>query len=82
MDWRVLKERDLFPSSLTAAKQDAKREIEAYTTDDWTAQNYIDEYLPRVKERKELWGCTLRDADRILWGLSVSRRINELVEKS
>jgi hypothetical protein len=82
IDWRVLKELELFPSNLSVAKQVAKREFEDYTTDDWTAENYIDEYLSKVKERKELWGCTLRDADRVLWGLSVSQRIKELIAKS
>jgi len=82
IDWRVLKELDLFPSNLSAAQQGSKREREDYNADDWTPEKYLSEYLPKVSARADLWGCSLRDADRALWGLSVHRRVQELTEKS
>jgi hypothetical protein len=82
IDWRVLGILDLFSSDMPGAKQAAKRERGDYRTDDWTARSYIDEYLPKVKKRRELWGCSLRDTDRVLWGLSARGRISELIEKS
>jgi hypothetical protein len=78
IDWRVLGILELFPSSMPGAKQEGKD----YSTNDWTAESYIGEYLPRVKKCAERWGRTLRDTDRVLWGLSVSQRIEELIESS
>jgi hypothetical protein len=67
LDWRVLE-----------TLQEAKK----LSADDWTASTYMKEYLPRVREQQALWGCTLRDADRALWGLSVRKRINEVAGAS
>ena len=44
---------------------------------DWKVEKYFDEYLPRVKECSGSWGCTLRDADRALWGLSVRNNMKK-----
>jgi hypothetical protein len=40
------------------------------------------EYLPRVPEQQVLWGCMLRDADRALWGLSVRKRMTDVLDVS
>ena len=76
IDQRVLESLNLFPSYLP----DRKRK--KYSTEDWTAETYFNEYLPKVKEASERWGCTLRNADRALWGLSVARRIEQIILKS
>lgn len=76
IDQRVLENLNLFPSKLATNKR------VRYNADDWTASDYIDEYLPAIKRQSERWGCTLRDADRALWGLSVSRRIEEVITSS
>jgi hypothetical protein len=62
LDWRVFE-----------TLQEAKK----LSADDWTASTYMKEYLPKVREQQVLWDCSLRDADRALWGLSVRKRINE-----
>ena len=78
IDQRVLEVLDLFPPTCPVAKRQSKD----YRSDDWTAAEYVDEYLPKVKERSRRWGCTLRNADQALWGLSVKRRVEELIAKS
>jgi thermostable 8-oxoguanine DNA glycosylase len=65
LDWRALE-----------MLQEATR----VSADDWTASTYMKEYLPRVREQQALWACTLRDADRALWGLSVRKRITEVLD--
>jgi hypothetical protein len=75
IDWRVLEILDLYPSRLAKAKR--KR----HSADDWTAADYMREYLPNVKAYSERWSCTLRDADRALWGLSVDQRIEKIIAK-
>jgi hypothetical protein len=45
----------------------------------WSAERYFQEYVPRVKEQSAQWGCTLRDADRALWGLSVRDDVNRII---
>jgi endonuclease III len=62
LDYRVLETLDLEPSN----------------TDSWTAEQYFEEYLPRVKEQCGQWDCTLRQADRALWGLSVRDQIKNI----
>ncbi len=76
IDVRVLEILDLFPTILA---EDKRKE---HNAGDWTAKGYIDEYLPKVKERAEVWGCSLRDADRALWGQSVSRNIDAVIASS
>jgi len=76
IDRRVLEELDLFPSRL------AKRKSRKCNTDDWNADDYIAEYLPRVKECRKRWGRTLRECDRALWGLSVSGRMEQIIKQS
>ena len=51
-------------------------------TADWTAKQYFNKYLPKVEDCRRGWGCTLRQADRALWGLSVSKRVKEIIVKS
>lgn len=74
IDWRVLETLDLFPSRMPENKRNE------HNTEDWTANDYIAEYLPQVKQQAHIWGCTLRDADRALWGLSVRNGIAGMVD--
>jgi hypothetical protein len=74
IDWRVLETLDLFPSRIA---QTAGRE---HNTEVWTANDYIADYLPCIKKQADLWGCTLREADRALWGLSVKEGIDKMIE--
>jgi len=76
LDWRALETLNLFPSRMSPEKQGE------HSADDWTAKDYINEYLPRVKEQRDSWECTLRDTDRALWGISVARRMDEIIRKS
>jgi hypothetical protein len=78
IDERVLASLDLYPSGCEKKKRKKKK----YSTDDWTAKTYVDEYLPRVRERKEQWSRTLRETDQALWGLSVNQRIEKIIKKS
>jgi hypothetical protein len=47
--------------------------------DDWTAERYFKEYLPKVREHCGQWDCDLRQVDQALWGLSVRNQINEMI---
>jgi hypothetical protein len=76
IDWRVLETLELHPTGLASEKRGE------YDASQWKAKSYVDEFLPKVKERSEVWGCTLRDADRALWGLSVNRNIEGVIRKS
>ena len=58
------------------------RTKKGYSADYWTAEDYVNEYLPEVKKRSRLWNCKLRVADQALWGLSVSRRVEKIIAKS
>jgi hypothetical protein len=78
IDERVLGSLDLYPSGYEKKKKKKKK----YSTDDWTAKSYVDEYLPRVRERKAQWSRTLRETDQALWGLSVNQRIEKVIKKS
>jgi hypothetical protein len=71
IDERVLRMLDILPS--------ASKSKNKYSTNDWTAADYFNKFLPAVKERSQKWGCTLRDADRALWGLSVNKDIDETI---
>jgi hypothetical protein len=86
IDERVLESLDLFPSEYKKKKRRKKKKEEKekskYSTEDWTAKSYVDEYLPKVKERKDEWKRTLRETDQALWGLSVNRRIEKVIKKS
>jgi thermostable 8-oxoguanine DNA glycosylase len=53
--------------------------LRPFETESWTTAKYIEEFLPRVRECSKKWGCTLRDADRALWGLSVQHRIEDIL---
>jgi len=76
IDVRVLEILDLFPATLAEDKR------KGHNAGDWTAKDFIVEYLPKVKERAKLWNCSLRNADRALWGQSVRRDIEEVVASS
>ncbi len=78
IDERVLESLDLHPREYANKKKKKKK----YSTNDWTAKGYVDEYLPRVRERKEQWSRTLRETDQALWGLSVNQRIEQIIKKS
>jgi hypothetical protein len=56
--------------------------LEPATTSNWTEEDYCKRYLPRVQEWARTWNCTLRDADKALWGLSVNKRMDEIIEMS
>lgn len=73
-----------YPTDFTIIDQRvlAQLELNPATTDGWSAQEYVRRYLPRVEECAKTWGCTLRDADRALWGLSVSKRIEQIIHSS
>ena len=66
---------DLFPSRL-------RKKPKMHKAEHWTAADYISEFLPNVKQRAKQWGCSLRNADRGLWGLSVAKQIEEIIKKS
>lgn len=86
IDERVLESLDLLPSGHEKKKRKKKKkegkEKSQYNTEDWTAKAYVEEYLPKVKERKGEWKRTLRETDQALWGLSVNRRIEKVIKKS
>jgi hypothetical protein len=63
IDYRVLEMLDLTPP----------------IADGWTAERYLKVYLPKVREYCGQWDCTLRRADRALWGLSVRDQMNEMI---
>jgi hypothetical protein len=67
LDWRAL---------------ETLQEPKKLSANDWTAATYMKEYLPKVREQQALWGCTLRDADRALWGLSVRKRMTDVLSGS
>jgi hypothetical protein len=64
IDRRVLETLDLKPPN----------------ADDWTADRYVQEYLPKVEEQRKHWNCTLRQADQALLGLSVRNEINKIID--
>jgi hypothetical protein len=64
---------DLFPSRMPQNKG------KEHNTEDWTADAYLADYLPRIKEQAHLLDCTIRDADRVFWGLSVRNGIARVV---
>jgi hypothetical protein len=78
IDERVLESLDLYPRGYEKKKKKRKE----YSSDDWTAKGYVDEYLPRVREREVQWSRTLRETDQALWGLSVNRRIENIIKKN
>jgi hypothetical protein len=47
---------------------------------DISAKDSLIEYLPRLKAQRDLWGCTLRDTDRALRGLSINNRLGEIIK--
>lgn len=59
LDYRVLDTLGLTPSN----------------ANDWKAEEYFHKYLPEVQKHREHWHCSLRQADRALWGLSVKKQI-------
>jgi hypothetical protein len=73
IDARVLELLDLFPSRLPKNKRTE------YDTSHWTPPDYIYEFLPKVRECSERWGCSLRNADRALWGLSISKQGEKII---
>lgn len=75
IDERVLGVLELVPSGVLPRQQSR------YTTPDWNAESYIRVYVPRVQAYRQRWGCSLRDTDRALWGLSVSKQIKEFIDR-
>jgi len=78
IDERVLESLELFPRWY----EKKKKQKEKYSTADWTAKGYVQEYLPRVREYKDRWNKALREVDQVLWGLSVNRRVEKVIKKS
>jgi len=86
IDERVLESLDLLPGGHEKKKRRKKKkegkEKSKYNTEDWTAETYVDEYLPKVKARQDEWKRTLRETDQALWGLSVNRRVEKVIKRS
>jgi hypothetical protein len=80
IDRRVLGQLHLLPKRLADKRKTSAKPL--YTTNDWTAEEYVNEYLPKVKAYSKQAGCSLRNADRALWGLSVHKDIENLIRKS
>jgi hypothetical protein len=80
IDTRVLGQLHLFPKRLADKRRTKAEPI--YKTEDWTAEEYVNEYLPKVKTYSEQARCSLRNADRALWGLSVYKDIENVIFKS
>ena len=76
IDQRVLGCLRLFPARMPVTKRNR------YSTSDWTPEEYLEMYLPAVRLHSEKWGCSLRDADRALWGFSIREQIKRIIEKS
>jgi hypothetical protein len=72
IDQRVLEALELFPSRLD-------RRPRNFSTADWTTEDYLKEYLPKVRAVSEQWGRSLRETDQALWGISVSKRIEKII---
>jgi hypothetical protein len=72
IDLRVLEALELFPSRLDPKPVN-------FSTNDWTTEDYLNEYLPKVVAVSEQWGRSLRETDQALWGISVSRRIENII---
>jgi len=81
IDERVLESLDLFPVGYERKKRKENKK-KKYSTDDWTAKEYVDEYLPAARKYKDEWKRTLRETDQALWGLSVNRRVEKIIKKS
>jgi hypothetical protein len=73
LDIRVLGILALYPSRLESNKPSKPAD------DQWTAEDYWKEFLPTIQQRSKEWCCTLRNADRVLWGLSVANEIDETI---
>jgi len=74
IDRRVLEMLDLIsPENVGHWKDD--------WSGDWTAERYFNEYLPKVKDHAAEWGCSLREADQALWGLSVCEQIERFINQ-
>jgi hypothetical protein len=72
IDQRVLEALELYPSRMD-------RRPKNFSTYDWTTEDYLNEYLPKVRAVSEQWGRSLRETDRALWGISVSKRIEKII---
>lgn len=66
IDTRVLGQLDLLPKRLSDKRRNKGSII--YNTGDWTAREYVYEYLPKVKECSQRKGYTFRECDQALWG--------------
>jgi hypothetical protein len=76
LDIRVLGILSLYPSKLEVPLRSKPAD------DQWTAEDYWNEFVPKVQQRSREWRCKLRDADRALWGLSVAKEIDGTIEIS
>jgi hypothetical protein len=72
IDQRVLEVLELVPPRL-------KDHPPRYRAEDWRVDEYIEYYLPRVLAVRKQWNRCLRKTDQALWGISVSRRIDEII---
>ena len=76
LDIRLLGILALYPSRLEKNKPSKPAD------DQWTAEDYWNEFVPMVRQRSKQWCCTLRNADRALWGLSVANEIDDTIRVS
>jgi len=80
IDRRVLETLDLMPSTQDAAQWQEMNNADRYNTSVWDAETYWQEFLPRVREYAG--DQTLRESDQALWGLSVARRVQQILEQA
>jgi len=73
LDIRVLGILALYPSRLESNKPSKPAD------EQWTAEDYWNEFLPVVRQYSKRWCCSLRNADRALWGLSVADEVDDTI---
>jgi hypothetical protein len=73
-----------YPNEFTIIDRRVLAQLKLYpaTTDGRTAEEYLERYLPAVKVYAKTWNCSLREADRALWGLSVSERMEQVIRNA
>ncbi|SRR5579871_209016 len=76
LDIRLLGMLALYPARLKSNKPSEP------AVEQWTAEEYWNEFVPAVQQRSKYWGCSLRNADRALWGLSVANEVDDTIRIS
>jgi hypothetical protein len=76
IDQRVLEVLELVPPRLE------DRRPRVFRAEDWSAEEYLEHYLPPVLAIGKTVSRCLRKTDQALWGISVSRRIDKIIRVS